>query len=166
MPSHAMVVSALACLATTRGDLRICDLAALRAVIELLPERASVYDSNEDGYEGFASEGAAAGRLDGFALAEWAAFARKKAAIASSVAKLNGERKKRIHKLAAVSRDHSVEMDCVYAHDPWMGKQLGSSSMTSVEDTSNAHAQDPWVKFADFREKQDVQAHRATNEQL
>ena len=30
-------------------------------------------------------------KLDGFTLAEWAAFARTKAAIAVSVAKLNGE---------------------------------------------------------------------------
>ena len=50
-------------------------------------------------------------KLDGFTLVEWAAFARKKAAIATSVARLNGELKS---KLASASSRGEL-----FYTDPW-----------------------------------------------
>ena len=48
-----MGVLDLACLGIARGDLRIYDIAALKAVIEFLPDRVFVIDSKEGGYEGY-----------------------------------------------------------------------------------------------------------------
>jgi hypothetical protein len=87
-------------------------------------------------------------KLDGFTLAEWAAFARKKASIASSVAKLNGELKS---KLASAS-----SRDGWFCNDPWadsaktrdgeLNAQMASSVDTYPERSGDLlNKFDPWA---------------------
>ena len=87
-------------------------------------------------------------KLDGFTLAEWAAFARKKASIASSVAKLNGELKSKLAR--ASSRDGW------FCNDPWadsaktrdgeLNAQMASSVDTYPERSGDLlNKFDPWA---------------------
>jgi len=79
--SHLMMVASLV---TDHGLLTIHTNDALIALVASFPVQSTKEAANT------------CERVDGFSLSEWAAFARKKAAIASSVAKLNGELKAKL----------------------------------------------------------------------
>ena len=75
--------------------------------------------------------------LDGFAIAEWACYAKKKNAIATAVCRLNGELKRQLLAAACDSFPHSnyaaqdgqAPEDKLFIEDPWMVAQTLRSAL-------------------------------------
>jgi hypothetical protein len=106
----------IASLLTSNGPLEIYTTNALTALVASLPSQC---------VKPVATRG---DKLDGFTITEWAAFASKKSAIASSVARLNGELKA---KLASWATDGRKQITEVREHggDPWaLPAERGHSS--------------------------------------
>ena len=99
--SLSTMAAPLACLESTCGWLHIYDNSALQIIVDSMLKVSSATPLlQEDVFEGYPA-------------AQWAAHAKRKSSVASSVTRLNGQLKA---KLASLSNQ-----DVVYNADPWVG---------------------------------------------
>ena len=122
-----MASCVIACLSSAQGDLSIYDVEALKVVLEQLPEIGSTESMSL--YEGHSAEA-------------WAAYAKKKAAVASKVCKENGRLKQQFNSLSAESK-HNLQFDSndvLFHCDPWAGKTLAllSGPLDDISDCWSA----------------------------
>lgn len=82
--------------------------------------------------------------VDGFTAEQWAAYARKKSAIASKKCKENGFLKAQLVDASKASPALNDHVDRVHLHDPWSGTKLTSVASSVGDRCSNHDAWSSW----------------------